>query len=463
MHIVAAMEWPTPSGTSVAVRGHDEFVARLRQLDASTDDPWLMVWGYHAPYHGEMSRQILDEISSTRPIMVWQRSVHEMYFNTKALETLGLTEDVFATSEYADWEKGHLWESALFSIGQPMVKLISSPLSYLSGLGMMSQIIHQGGITTVAEQGFPQTSENLEYWSLWWELDRDTPYRFALVPNAMFLLREHGDAEAAEAAASRILKRGNKHISVLKHVKYYADGAIFSQLMQLSEPYLDGHSGAWMMPPEQQESVLRTFWDKGWDLHIHVNGDAGLDAVLDAVEQQQSRSPDPQKRIVLEHYGYARPDQHARVKALNIAVSNNPYYLYELAPIYAEHGMGPARASDISPVGGLAAAGVPTSFHSDYPMAPAEPLTLVWAAVNRIASDKQVWGEAQKLSLDLALRAITLEAAWSLGLEDDIGSIEVGKKADFTVLEQDPYTVDPADIRDIPLWGTVFEGRHFPL
>ncbi len=96
-------------------------------------------------------------------------------------------------------------------------------------------------------------------------------------------------------------------------------------------------------------------------------------------------------------------------------------------------------------------------------MAPAEPLRLVWVAVNRVGSDGRVWGEDQKLSLDLALRAVTWEAAWSLGLEHEIGSIEVGKKADFSVLEQDPYAVDPMAIKDIAIWGTVLEGRVHPI
>ncbi len=121
------------------------------------------------------------------------------------------------------------------------------------------------------------------------------------------------------------------------------------------------------------------------------------------------------------------------------------------------------RAADISPLGGLARAGVPFSFHSDYPMAPAEPLKLVWVAVNRIASDGQVWGADQKLALDLALRAVTLEAAWSIGLEDEIGSIRPGKRADFTVLEQDPYAVAPTAIRDIEIWGTILDGRPHPI
>ena len=67
------------------------------------------------------------------------------------------------------------------------------------------------------------------------------------------------------------------------------------------------------------------------------------------------------------------------------------------------------------------------------------------------------------MSLDLALRAITLEAAWSLGLEDEIGSIAPGKRADFTVLERDPYEVPIEELNRIPIWGTVFEGRLYPL
>ena len=465
-HIVSAMEWSTPLGRSRAVRGHEAFLDRLRELEGDLDDPaeWLLVWGYHAPYHGELSRADLDAISPDRPIMVWQRSVHEMYFNTAGLERAGLDAAELNAHPHADWETGHLWETAVLSLGRPMMRILAAPSRYRRGLSMMSEVLHRGGLTTVAEQGFPQASALGELLMLHLEMrSEDTRYRFVLVPNAMFLLAQSGDAETAEREAAKLLGLSSSRIEVVKHAKYYADGAIFSQLMQLSEPYLDGHHGAWMMEPEQQAAVLRTFWEKGWDIHIHVNGDEGLDVVLDQIEAQRARSPRLRPRIVLEHYGYARDDQHARLAELGVAVSNNAYYLHELAPIYAEQGLGPERASDISPLGGLARAGVPISLHSDFLMAPAEPLLLVWVAVNRIASDGRTWGADQKLSLDLALRAVTWEAAWSLGLEDEIGSIEVGKRADFTILEQDPYEVDPVALKDIPIWGTVLDGRPHPI
>ncbi len=465
MEIVSAMSWTTPRGRTEPVIGREAFLARLRALDAERTadggaDEWIMAWGYHAPYHGALSRSDLDAVSKTRPIFVWQRSVHEMYFNTRALEVLEMSKADWDAHHQADWETGHLWEDGTLTLGQPMTRVLAKPTTYLRGLSMMSEVLHRGGLTTVGEQGHPQIDALLEYASLAWEMhDRDTPYRFVLVPNASYLLRREGDAEKALVAAESLLQRGNDQIEVVRHAKYYADGAIFSQLMQMTEPYLDGHHGEWMMEPDDQRAVLEAFWKAGFDIHVHVNGDAGLDLVLDQIEAVREQVRRPGGRIVLEHYGYAREDQHARVKALGVDVSNNAYYVHELAPIYAEHGLGPERAADISPLGGLARAGVPISFHSDFPMAPAQPLLQIWSAVNRIGSDGRVWGEDQRLELDLALRAVTLEAARSLGLEDEIGSIEVGKRADFTVLEADPYEVAPEEIRDIGVWGTVLGGR----
>lgn len=465
LDIVSAMEWTTPSGRTEAVRGRDAFLQRLRELEAAKPEgEWLLAWGYHAPYHGELSRGDLDAISDTRPIFVWQRSVHEMFFNSAALEELDMKQEDFDSHEQANWQDGHLWETGALTLGAPMIGVLTNPLRYLEGLGMMTEVLHRGGLTTVAEQGFPQVNALAERLSLRFEMWRsDAPYRFVLVPNAMKLLRDEGNAAAAETVAAGLLDTSPGPIRTVRHAKYYADGAIFSQLMQMTEPYLDGHRGEWMMSPEEQADVLDAFWREDWDIHVHVNGDAGLDVVLDQIEAQQKRHPAPERRIVMEHYGYARDDQHERLKELGVEVSNNAYYLHELAPIYAEHGLGAERAADISPLGGLARAEVPVSFHSDFPMAPAEPLTLVWVAVNRIASDGRVWGPDQKMSLDLALRAVTIEAARSIGLEEEIGSVEVGKRADFTVLRSDPFAIDPRALRDIEIWGTILDGSVRPL
>ncbi|MFQ5415904.1 MAG: amidohydrolase [Myxococcota bacterium] len=463
IEIVSAVEWKTPRGPTRAVRSRAAFLERLRELDhARPEGDWLLVWGYHRPYHGRLTRADLDAVSTTRPIFVWQRSVHEMFFNSRALEALGMERAAFEAHPQASWREGHLWERGTFDLGRPVTRHLAA--SYPQGLEMMSEMIRRGGLTTVGEQGFPQASAFLELLLLQLEMAfGDAPYRFVLVPNAMFLFRQEGSGAAAERAAARLLRWSTDRIRIPRHAKYYADGAFYSQLMQVTEPYLDGHHGEWLMTPDDQAELLGALWENDWDIHVHVNGDAGIDLVLDQIEAQRRAHPDKRPRVVLEHYGYARDDQHRRLASLDVAVSNNPYYVFELSPRYAAVGFGPERASDISPVGALARAGVPISFHSDFLMAPLEPLTLVWIAVNRIASDGRVWGEDQKLSLDLALRAVTIEAARSLGLEDEIGSIRAGKRADFTVLAEDPADVAPEALRDIAIWGTVFAGRPHPL
>jgi len=463
LDIVSAMEWATPSGTTIAVKTEAHFRARLGSLLREKEpDEVLFTWGYHELYHGPLNRKILDDISSTQPIVVWQRSVHELYFNTAALEMYGMSESDFAASEQANWQDGHLWETGLFAVGQSVFMELVSPLKYLKGLSMMSSTLHKGGLTTVGEQGGPQLNEYLEFFGMAIETWGGIPYRYVVVPNAMYYMKRLDSVVDVEEKAQSLVD-SYKPFKVIKHIKLYVDGAMFSPAMKMSEAFIDGHHGEWMMTPEQQQSIFDVFWDKGWHFHLHVNGDAGLDQVLSMVEKKRETSPRDDVRIVLEHYGYAREEQHQRVKDLGIVVSNNAYYLHELAPIYASAQLGPERAADISPLGGLARAGVPFSFHSDYFMAPAEPLTQVWVAVNRIASDGKVWGEHQKVALDLALRAITTEAAYSLGMESEIGSIKLGKRADFTVLAENPYDVDPKLLKDIAIWGTVLDGTLHPL
>ncbi len=223
IEIVSAMEWTTPRGRTRAVRGREAFLARLRELDAQLRDAgepeeWLKVWGYHAPYHGALSRRDLDAVSASRPIFVWQRSVHEMFFNTRALEELGMSREAFDAHPQADWERGHLWERGTLRLGGPMTRVLARPLTYRRGLSLMSEVIHRGGLTTVAEQGFPQVSAPAELALLALEMhERDTPYRFVLVPNAMFLYRREGSAAEAERAAAGLLRWSSDRIRIPRH------------------------------------------------------------------------------------------------------------------------------------------------------------------------------------------------------------------------------------------------------
>lgn len=248
-----------------------------------------------------------------------------------------------------------------------------------------------------------------------------------------------------------------------KKVKLFADGAIFSQAMQMKGGYTDGHKGEWMMDPEFFARTFRVYWDLGYQLHVHVNGDAGLDMVLDQLESNLKRTPRPDHRTVIIHFAVATPEQVARIKRLGAVVSGNPYYPIALADNYRSNGLDPERADSMVRMGDVERAGISYSFHSDMPMAPGQPLLLMWSGVNRITNDGNLRGPEQRVSRLGALKAVTLDAAYSLQLEREAGSIAPGKLANFTILGDNPVTCDPMKIKDIPVWGTVNEGRVLPV
>ena len=123
--------------------------------------------------------------------------------------------------------------------------------------------------------------------------------------------------------------------------------------------------------------------------------------------------------------------------------------------------MGPDRANRLDACGSALAAGVPLAIHSDAPVTPLGPLFTAWCAVNRVTPKGRVLGTAERITVEQALRAITLGAAWTLKLDGEIGSIECGKRADFCVLEEDPLAIDPMRLKDLRVWGTVLSGRVF--
>jgi len=231
----------------------------------------------------------------------------------------------------------------------------------------------------------------------------------------------------------------------------------------MKDGYLDGHKGEWIMQPAQLEERAKLYWNAGYQLHIHVNGDLGLDAVLDVLERRMRESPRADHRTVIVHFANSTEEQIKRAARLGAIVSANPYYTTGFADKYGLVGLGRKRADMMVRAASVLKNKISLSYHSDLPMGPSDPLYLAWAGVNRITPSGRVAGPKQRISVHAAMRAITIDAAYSWHRENQIGSIAPGKIANFTVLEQNPYEVAPVKLKDVPIWGTVFEGRVFPV
>ncbi len=464
MEFITPYDWSLPGREVKGVRGRAAYIARLREIEAAhpVTAP-LFAWGYHAQFHGSLTRADLNEISAQRPIIAWHRSFHEVIVNDAALAWMGISEEDVAGNPQVDYANGHFFENGLYVAVQALTPTLLSPDWIGRGLTLTKRSVHQGGITTIADMAFGLFDLESELAAMMAVLGADdTPFRTLLVPNARSISQALG-AEPAFGAIEALPAHNTERVRFVRQVKLFADGAFFSQLMQMSEGYLDGHHGEWLMTPEELLAAARPYWKAGYQLHVHVNGDLGVASALDTLETLQGETPRDDHRFTLHHFGYSTEEQTARIARLGVGVSANPYYIYTLGDAYSREGLGPERASHMVRLGSLARAGVPISLHSDFTMAPAEPLLLAWVAANRETSEGNVLAPEERLSAEHALRAVTIDAARAIRMEDEIGSIEVGKRADFTVLGRDPIEAPVESLANTPIWGTVFEGRVFPL
>lgn len=487
--VVSTEDWVLPDVTFPAAHSHDEYVMRLRAAEArlthadGNADEWLFSWGYHQLWHGELNRAVLDDISASRPIGVWQRSCHEFYFNTPALAALGLLDRDLAVevaagtldaqvARTADVETGHFWERGLFALVFPLVTpMLFEPTRFARGLQQMVRYVHQNGVTAFNEPGAILVPGA---WQLYEQIlaAPDTPFY------SFFLTDGRGPAEAGLSPAEALARAEREYqmapagkLSFFdKQVKLFADGAIISQLMQMNEPYLDRagepnphHHGEWLMSPELFEERSRLYWEAGFQLHIHVNGDAGLEMVLDTIERRMRQHPRADHRTVIVHFANSTEAQVGRIARLGCIVSSNPYYPVGFADKFGEVGLGRRRADVMTRHRSVLDHGIPLSFHSDLPMGRSDPIGMMSCAVNRVTQSGRVAAPEQRIGVEEALRAVTIEAAYSWQRERDLGSIEAGKIANFTVVDRNPLDIDPARLDEIDVIGTIFEGRWFPV
>lgn len=463
--IAAPEAWSLPSGRVAPVTSRAQYVARLEALAREwphADRP-LIVWGWHRLWHGDFTRDDLDAIAPDAPLLIWHRSYHEIVANSKALAMIGIPEAERARlGDQIDLERGHFAELGMGAANLALAPLVETPEKIARGLAVFRALMVRGGVTTAADMIAGSTiGVDVEWAAAKAHLQgEDVPFRTLFVHAPFAWQAQLGERAKAKLAAIRA--EANEQLRWPKAVKTASDGAFISQLMQVGPPgYLDGHEGEWMLPPEHQYPVIAPWWKDGWDVYYHVNGDAGLDVVLDVLERLRSEHPRVDDRFSLEHFGLSREDQVDRLARLGASVSINGYYLHSFADPYARVGLGYARASQMTRLGSLERAGVRFAMHSDCPMGPLAPLLAVTTAVTRRSAAGEVMAPGQAIGVDAALRAVTIDAAWNLRLDREIGSIAPGKRADFAILARDPYAVRPEEIREIEIWGTVYEGRVF--
>ena len=441
----------------------DKLVAHLKRVAASTPaGQWIVGSNFdNLLQGGDFTRTELDAISTDHPIFVWYTNGHDACVNGVALKIAGIADDVGELPGGGHFGRGAdgklnglvYEESAMLKFAVHFLAKITPELAakavthYCQHMGSVGNtMLHEPGTirSTWIEQ-FAKLSNTLACRTSASVMFDDMK---GLAPWRSLGLGPKG-APVAESLFS------------LYGVKIVADGSNQTETGAQTKPYLN--SAAKGSPNfdaallKQMVADVKAF---GMPVLIHCNGDYTVDIALDAIEAAYAGSTEYGVNRI-EHATMARPDQILRMKKINVQPSFLMNHVRFYGAAYRDQIFGPERAAFMDPAGACVKAGLPFTLHTDGPCSPPGPLALVSTAVTRrCIIDNSVVGPDQAVSLDDAIRAVTIGAARQIGQGDRIGSLEKGKDADFTILESDPYKVSPDAIADIRVSETWVAGER---
>jgi predicted amidohydrolase YtcJ len=445
-----------------AVADIEAMVAALREGgDADPRSDWIVGWGYDDTMLADgrhPTRIDLDRVSTARPVVAIHISLQVAAVNSVGLGALGYDdatpdpEGGVLVRDAAGRPTGVLEEEAM----RPalVAALLPSTWQGLHATRRAAALYLAAGVTT-AQNGAAQREQ---LGGLAWMA------RLGLLPLRLVVWPE-GETAMALLDGSLEAPSGDPMRFRLGAAKLVADGSIQAYTAHFTEPYHvppggeAGFRGYPRIPRERLIEDVGRLHAGGVQVAVHGNGDAALDDILDAFEEAQRAAPRADARHVIVHAQTPRDDQLDRMKRLGVVPSFFELHTWYWGDRHRERFLGPERAARISPLASAKARGIRFTIHADTPVLPMEPLRMVAAAVTRRTTSGQVLGPAERLGVMDALRAVTIDAAWQHFMEDDLGSLEVGKLADLVILDRSPLDV-PDAVETIRVVETIVGGRR---
>ncbi len=440
--------------------------ALITEANRRANGEWIFAFGLDAMLTGDLAsfdRARLDRIAPDNPLVVMIQSMHTLWVNSAALRAAGIDDDSpdpeFGGS-YGRDSTGHLTgrveEQA--AMGPFLIHADMSPAHLETEMWRQYQRYAEVGITTIGLAG-------------------------ATVPTAGFgLFRQFADrADVPQRVVGYLRQQQVESLGLtpgdgddkfrVQGVKLWYDGSPYSGTMLLDEPYLEsdlccctlgiaaGTTGYANFDPSDLVEILSGLSADGWQVLTHAQGDRGCREILDLYSAALGERSHTDHRWRLEHCLLIDGEDLSRARALGVSPSFHVDHVRWYGPELRDDILGPQRCEHIMPIGTALGHGHRVSLHADSPMYPPGPLRLVRTAVTRLTRAGRLLGPAEAIGIEQALRAITIDAAWQLRLDDRVGSIEPGKLADFVVLEADPMTVDPSDLDKLEVRSTWLSGH----
>lgn len=426
---------------------------KFKKDNNKNDEEWIIGFGYDHNFLKEKAqptKEILDKISTTNPVMITHKSGHMGVLNTKALELAGINEQTIepeggkiGRKNNSKEPNGYLEESAFINATQKTQ--INSKEQMMKLIKKAEKIYASYGITT-AQEGLTKQSE--------FELLKTMSENEMLNLDIISYVDIKDSKEIVEQNR-RLVGKYYNHYKIGGY-KLFLDGSPQGRTAWMTTPYEgeEEYCGYPIYKTIKVENMVQDVVDEGMQLITHCNGDAAAEQLIKAYEKIGAIN---NYRPVMIHAQLVRKDQLPRMKKIDMIPSFFVAHVYYWGDIHIKN-FG-ERAKEISPIKSAIENGLIYTMHQDTPVILPNMFETIWCAVNRKTQNGVELGENQKVTVEEAIKGVTINSAYQYFEEKEKGSIKVGKNADFIIIDKNPLKVQVDELKNIKILYTIKNGE----
>ena len=421
----------------------------------------------------------LDSLIPNNPLLMLSQSLHTYWANSESFALMNIDKNTKDPTEHSYYEKdsageltGQMMEQEAFKPFQEVIlkafgkeKLLQSSIDALYDYP-------KNGNTTVTTMGM--TTDNPQVLRLYQHLSGKATFTNQLFSKLGFLPERQPAVrhfvfirQDMDVILPNSVENGDDFFKVVG-VKLWYDGSPYTGSMYLKEPYLHsdltehgfhipkGHKGEALIELDELTELVKKYQSKGWQIAVHTQGDLAIKETLKAFEANKDGE---NHRHRLEHCLLLGETEMDKMTELGVYPSIHINHLWYYGDALRDEIIGAERAEKILPVQQTIDRSLKPTLHADQPMFESDPLSLIHTAVNRKTRAGNLLGEANQITVLNALKAMTINGAFQIKMENKIGSLKVGKYADFVILDKNPLTVPAESIKDIQVLQTIINGN----